>query len=171
ESMWGLYARISTRSGAAIEGMRHSTSPGQDEASAKKEVQPPGPLPVAAVAKAVDPASAESAGESSGDSAPRSEKYGLRARLEAKARGKDSRAAKAKLALAEFYRWVRPFDADDERDIEVAREADAQLESLESAYALAALARDQGEARDALDLAIRRARAAKGTPSALLGEL
>ena len=154
ESMWGLYARVSDPKGGAIAGLRHSAAPDS------------GDVPVGAAV-----ADAKAAAETRGEDARRSDKLGLRARLEAKARASGRRGAAAKLGLAEFYRWVRPFDSDDERDIEVARQAEAVLKSLESAYVLAALARDQGEARDALELAISRARAQKGGPAPQLGEL
>jgi tetratricopeptide (TPR) repeat protein len=142
ESMWGFFARISQRSGAAIPGLRISARP---------EDHPDEAFPVDVLRPGED----------------RTSKPGrsLRTALEERAR----KRAADQMPLVRFYRWVRPFDSDDPTDVRAARRADTTLQSAESAWMLAILEPDQNDSRSALEDAI--ARAKKAGKRSLLGEL
>lgn len=160
EGVWGLYLRASDTAGRPLDGLVHQARPPKDGLSAA----------AGAGAGAVDPKRPWPAIKGS---------FGLRARLEAGAKGRGKAKARAKLDLAEFYRWVRPFDADEPTDLSVAQAAEAELKDVRSAMLVASLSRDPNDTRDALERAIRRARKevegrgpkADAAASARLGEL
>ncbi|MBL4688921.1 MAG: DUF3857 domain-containing protein [Nannocystaceae bacterium] len=77
--------------------------------------------------------------------------------------------------LVEFYRWVHPFDRDDETPVKLARRVDDRVRSSETAALLSSHERDQAGSRQALVQGIARARTegkgARGRLGAMLLEL
>jgi tetratricopeptide (TPR) repeat protein len=152
QTMWGFYSRISDLKGAPLGGVAVSARPDPSKGKVDR------------VALATSDA---------GAAKPDPARVGARALLEARAGRSDrgKKAGAAKLELAEFYRWVRPFDRNESDDYKVAQRADELLQTAWSAWIASALASDQNDSRNALDRAIARAQKAGATQAPLLGEL
>lgn len=147
--MWGFYARLSTRTGAPIEGLRTTAEP-----PAGGPMDPPVANPGASPTTQADTLS-------------------LRGLLERRYPGtRDPQARRpgpgaAGLAVVELHRWIHPFDRDDRSGVELARRVDAQVRSSRSGWLLSVIDRDASTSRRALEDAIARART-EGSASAPL---
>lgn len=142
DGMWGFYASIRALDGTAIEGLRVMTEPPAT-----------GPLGAAASPKADGGAAALSADKPVSIRQHLERAYpGLSA--DAKRPGPAARGE----ALVDLYRWIRPFDRDDNTAVALARRVDTRVKSSSSAWKLAVLERDPPGERKALMEGITRAR-------------
>lgn len=135
EGVWGFYARVSAPSGAPLAGLTSRGVP-PEETSTKIE------------------GTTDKSAKNLGKPKP---VRSVRALLEERVATARPRPAD-RLALAEFYRWTRPFSPEDRTAVDRAREADAAVQSARSAYLLATLDPDPNTSRAALVTGIERAR-------------
>jgi len=137
EGTWGFYASLRNVDGTALESMRAQAEPpagwvDRGDPSTHRSFETARPLSLREAFEAAYP--------------------GLDP--DAKRPGSVARG----LALVELYRWIHPFDRDDETAAELARRVDERADSWQSAWLLAMHERDAAGSRLALMDAIARAR-------------
>lgn len=143
--MWGFFAGLRGPDGKPLPGLKVSGSPPPDWTPRNEIVE-----------RTFDPGRPLS----------------LRQSLEqAYDKSKGKKKDRAGLALVQLYRWVHPFDRDDDTAAELAREVDARVKTSESSALRYAIETDPKEARTALVTAIDRARDEGKTAGARLTEL
>lgn len=138
--MWGFQARLSRRDGRPIEGLVATGEAPSDPAAlaapddrAPKATAHAGPKSLREALERAYPGAAD----------PSSKRPGSIA---------------AGIDLVAFYRWVGPFDRDDETLVELARRVDARAKSSRSALLLSLVDRDSNTSRTALASGIERAK-------------
>jgi tetratricopeptide (TPR) repeat protein len=151
--MWGFQLRLSRRDGRPIEGLVASAEAPSDPAA---KAAPDG-----------------RAAEVAAHSGPKSLREALERAYPAATdpAGKRPGSVSAGLDLVEFYRWVGPFDRDDETLVELARAVDARAKSSRSAYLSSLVDRDTNTSRTALVQGIERARKEGASSRWLLGRM
>ncbi len=148
EGMWGFYARISALDGTAAVGVEIGSAPDIDSRDSQRRGR--------------SPVQVEESGEPS-LAAPSA--VSLRTLLETAAH--DRRANDDdRMALSAFYRWVQPFDPNDDTAAAWARGVDKIVSSPRSAWLQALLASSDNESRAALVRGIDRAHARTGETTA-----
>ncbi len=130
DQLWGFTARISAPDGAPLVGVGAGVG-------AQVTAEPQSVVTNAGVTARVGPA--------------RSLRSVLEERWRRRKRPADG------LALVRFYRHTRPFDAEDETIVELARLVDERLQTADTAWALAVVDTDSNRSRTALENAIARA--------------